>query len=188
MSALISATRDRCAPVSAKASAFVDLGGERARADDASGRRAPLAAGADQRDRELVREQLVIGETFARRVGGRQIRLASGRMGMAQGIGPAGPAAPFPERRVDPFGKLGGTLERCCRGALHLTRREACRQRMDWLDRLQAVELVGAQHQVGVRHLRHAVVELDPAADDPLGADRKQARQIVTFDVEVDEG
>ena len=39
-----------------------------------------------------------------------------------------------------------------------------------------------------MRHLRHAVVELDPAADDPLGADRKQARQIVAFDVEVDEG
>jgi hypothetical protein len=40
---------------------------------------------------------------------------------------------------------------------------------------------------VGVRDLRHAVVVLDTAADDPLGADRQEPRQVVALDVEVDQ-
>ena len=38
-----------------------------------------------------------------------------------------------------------------------------------------------------MRHLRRAVVELDLAADDALGADREEAGEIVAFDVEIDE-
>ena len=39
-----------------------------------------------------------------------------------------------------------------------------------------------------MRHLRHAAVELDAAAEDALGADRQQARKLVTFHVEIDQG
>jgi hypothetical protein len=38
-----------------------------------------------------------------------------------------------------------------------------------------------------MRDLGGAVVELDPAADDAFATDRVEARQIVAFDVEIDE-
>ena len=40
---------------------------------------------------------------------------------------------------------------------------------------------------IGMDDLRHAVVILDAAADDPLGADRQQATQLVALSVEIDQ-
>ncbi len=102
----------------------LDLRSEHARPDDRAAA-AALAASADQCHRELAREHLVIGKALARRLGRRQIGLGRGGMGMAQGLGPGGPAAPLPERRVDPFRQLGSSVERCCRGALHDARKQA---------------------------------------------------------------
>jgi len=39
-----------------------------------------------------------------------------------------------------------------------------------------------------MRHLRHAAVELDPPADDALGADRQQPGELVALHIEINEG
>ena len=150
----------------------LDLGGEPAVAcRDAAA--AALAAGADQCDCELAGKDFVIGEALARRGQRHQIGLARRGVGLPQGLGPGRPLPPAHQAAVDPFREIRNALERCRGGALDDARSETRCQRVDRLDRLQPVEFVGTQYQIGVRHLRDAVVELDAAADDALGADRE---------------
>ena len=179
--------RQTLRPGQRKAERRFDAGRQRARADDRPALGA-MAARPHQRHRELAGEHLVIGEALARRVGRQEIGLGRRRMDMADGLGPGRPCAALGEGRVDPFGQLGSAVECRRHRALHDPRGESCGQRVDRLDRLQPVELVGPQDEVGVGDLGRPVVELDPAADHPLGADRQQARKVVALDVEIGQG
>ena len=132
-----------------------------------------MAAGAHQRHRELAGKDLVIGEPLARRGRRQQIGLGFRGMRPVDRIAPRGPAAPLPQRRIDPFRQCRQAVERRPDRLLHNPRGEARCQRINRLDQLEAVELVRSQYEVWVRHLRHAAVELDAAADDALRADRE---------------
>ena len=107
---------------------------------------------------------------------------------MADRLPPPWPAAFLAQRRVDPFRQCREAIERRPDRLLHNARREARGQRVDRLDRSEAVEFVGPQHEVGVGHLRHAPVELDAAADDTLGADREQPRELIALHIKINEG
>ncbi len=105
----------------------------------------------------------------------------------ADRIAPGGPAAPFAEGRIDPFRQYREAVERRPDRLLHDARHQARGQRIHRLNRAEAVEFVRPQHKVGMRHLRHAAVELDTAADDALGADREKTRELVALHVEIDQ-
>ncbi len=169
-----------------KAEPLFGRAGERPGAADRSAL-LPAAASPDEGHGELAREDLVIGEALARRVGRREIRLGGGRVDGVERRIRGGPAARFAQGRVDPFGERRDPVERRRRCPLRDVPPEARDHCIDRLDRLQPREFVGPQDQIGVRHLRRPVVELDSAADDPLAADRQHARQIVALDVEIDE-
>ena len=109
-------------------------------------------------------------------------------MNLVHRLGPARPQPAFPEGRIDPLGQLGYPIDDTRHGPLHDPRGEPRSQRVDRLDRPQPVELVGAQYQVRVGNLGCAVVEFDPAADHSLGADRQEAREVISLDVEVGQG
>ncbi len=125
-----------------------DPAGQRARPDE---RPALLAAAAraHQCHRELAGEHLVIGEPLARRLGRREIGFGGRRMDGADRLG-AKPASRrrSRERRVDPLGQLGSAIDGGRHRPLHDPRRESSGQRIDRLDRLQPVELVGPQHEI----------------------------------------
>ncbi len=147
-----------------------------------------VAARADERDCELAREDLVIGETLARRVGRQQAAFGLRRMDSANGAVPWRPAAPLAQRRADPVRQHREAVERRGHRLLRDAQGEARGQRVDRLDRLQAIELVRPHDEIRVGDLGSAVVELDAAADDPLGADRQQPRELVAPHIEIDQG
>ena len=101
----------------------------------------PTAPGADQRHRELAGEDLVIGEPLARRGRRRRDRPRSA------GHAPGGPPRPRRANRAARAsagsihsGNAGSAVERRPDRLLHDARRQAGGQRIDRLDRLEAVE------------------------------------------------
>src|SRR5262249_51043258 len=156
---------------------------QRARPDERP-TRLPAATRADQCDGELAGEYLVIGEALARWPGRREVGFGGRRMDEGGRLGPTGPDPALGVRRGNPIRQGGDAIDGARYGPLHNPRRQTRGQRVDWFDRLQPVELVGSQYEVGVGDLGHAVVELDSSADHALGADREQAREVVALDVE----
>ena len=174
----------RCQP---EAECRLDPAGQRAVAEDRPPL-LPVSARADQRHRELAGKDLVIGEPLARRRRRQQIGFVRRGLRLADCFGPMRPAATLAQCRIDPFRQCRRPLESRLDCLLHDARRETGGHWVDRLDRLEAVEFVRPQHEIGVSDLRHAAVELDEAADDTFGADRQQPRQLVAPDVEVDQG
>ena len=66
------------------------------------------------RQRQLVGEELVIGEALARRSARGEIRRRRRRMGGAQRLAPVGPAAAAFQARLDPFGQSGARASAAC--------------------------------------------------------------------------
>ena len=84
-------------------------------------------------------------------------------------------------------GSGGGAGERVLHGAGHRLEAQALGQRVDRLERRQALGLAGAEHVVGMHHLGDAVEELDPAGDDAPAAGGQRPAQPVGAGLEVDE-
>ena len=141
-----------------------------------------------QRDRELGGEDFVIGEPLARRGRRREIGLALRRVRGGDRLVPTRPPAALQHSAGSSHsGSSGARSSAAGDGARHDPRRQAGGQRVDRLDRPDAVGLLGRDDVVGMGDLRHAVVVVDPAADHPLRADRQQPLQIVALHVEIDE-
>ena len=164
-----------------------DPAGQRPRPDERTALLA-AAARADQCNGELAGEHLVIGKPLARRLGRREIGLSGWGVNLVNRVGPVRPEPVLAKRRADPLGQVGGSVECGRHCPLHDPRREPGGQRVDRLDRLQPVELVGPQHEVRVGDLGCTAIELDATADHALGADRQEAREVVALDVEIGQG
>src|SRR5439155_10181414 len=100
---------------------------------------------------------------------------------------PTRPMAPCAQRRVEPFRYLRQALQSSPDGLCHHPRREPGGQRIDRLNRFDLLGLVRRDDIIGMRDLWPAVVVIDRAADDALGADRQQPLQMVAFDAEINE-
>jgi hypothetical protein len=131
-----------------------------------------LHAGAHEREGELVRQQLVIGEPAAcGRVGadgggrGRVVQRLQRRI-------EGGPAMALQEGLVLPFGKLRQFLQRLGDGLGQHLGRKPLGQRIDRLDERHAVEFCRRDNVVRMRHLGFGVEPVDLAGDEarlPLG-------------------
>src|SRR5215468_9342106 len=104
----------------------------------------------------------------------------------ANRLAPLRPAAPFAQRQIDPFRQRREPVNRRPNLSLHDARRETSGKRIYGFDWPQAIKLLRPQYEIGMRHLRYAAVELDPTADDALGADRQQPSELIALCVEVD--
>ena len=109
----------------------------------------PPPARAHQRHRELAGQDLVIGEALARRAGGREIGF--GALRRMDDCGPPRASRPDAALAQAPGRSIRAAPARARRRAvdrpLHDPRRQAGGQRVDRLDRLQPVELVGPQRR-----------------------------------------
>ena len=163
-----------------------DLGAEPAVACD--GAPAPATRRAShQRQRQLVRQQLVIGEARAGGGAGLQVDGALGRVRRCERLIPGGPTPRPGQAGLDPFRQRRGPLQRRAHRAGHRLQRDAGGQRIDGLDRLHAVPLVERRDVVGVHHLDFAAVVLDAPAHHPQGPFRQLLVQPVALHVEEDQ-
>ena len=122
----------------------------------------PAHPRAGQRQCQLMRHQLVIGQTRARRCISGQIIRARGRMGHGHGAVPIRPAGLGFLRRVNPFGQLRHPRQGPLHSARHQLLRHARRQRIHRLECGNGAGLGQGQHMIGMHHLRHAIKQLDP--------------------------
>ena len=150
--------------------------------------RPPPGGAADERQRELVRQQLVVGEARARRGVGLQVGRVFGRVRCRQRLVPGRPAADLDQPGLAPFRQRGRLRQSGAHGAGHQLQRDARRQRVDGLDRLHAVPLVERRDVIGVHHLDLAAVVLDAAAHHAHGSLGQPLAEPVALGVEEDEG
>ena len=98
------------------------------------------------------------------------------------------PALLFEVGGIEPFSEVQrlfvGGLD--CLG--ERLRAQTLGHRINRLDRLQLVDLIRRQDMIWMGDLRFAAVAFDPAADDALFADGKDAVQVVLTGVEEDQG
>ena len=144
--------------------------------------------GAHQKNRQLARQELVIGEAGAGQGSRLQVRFAVGLVGRDQGRVPGGPPAPGDQRRVGPFRHLRRRLRQRPLNRLrgHF-QGQARRQAIDRLDRCQTVPVLDGADMIGVGHLLDPPIVLDRAADDSGFAGRERAQEIIRLGVEEDQ-
>ena len=94
----------------------------------------PLQPGAGDRERQLVGEELVVGEALAGRRGRREVRRAFGGVGGGERGVPVRPAAPALQARLDPLGQRPDALERGADGAGHRLQGQPLGERVDRLE------------------------------------------------------
>ena len=131
--------------------------------------------GAHEQKRELVGEQLVIGEAG---------RASSGRIDVlgrlravhsGQRLGEAGQIQPLERLLSDPFRQARQPLQRAIGGARDGALKEALGQAIDRLDRGKSCEFLCVQHPVRMDDLAVAVPQLQ-LAGNPAGRADRQAR------------
>ncbi len=146
-----------------------------------------LLLAAHQRERDLARQQFVIGDAAA----GDRVALDSLEVGrMVKRL------HGLEEGRKTAAGEEGGVLplrqSRACLGggrgdAGHHARADAFGQAVDRLDRGQGRRLGGVEQPVGMHHLAHALPQLELAGDDAVGADRQGLQQMADIGMEEDQ-
>ena len=137
---------------------------------------------ADQHQRQLVGQQLVISQALALGCQGLQIFFVHRRMDFADRVGKRRPAARLQIGRVEPFRHRRDFLHRAAdRLAQHL----ACQPFGQGIDRLvQRHILARRRDDIGMRHLQAIVEALDAARNDALAAHRKRFVQPIGMSVE----
>ena len=152
------------------------------------GATAPASGGAaHQRQRQLVRQQLVVGEARAGRGVGLKVGGVLGRMRGLERLVPGRPPTRCHQARLDPFGQRRRPRQRGAHRAGHRLQRDPRRQRIDGLDRLHAIPLVERRDVVGVHHLDFAAVAFDAPAHHPHGPFGQLLAEPVALRVEEDE-
>ena len=120
---------------------------------------------AEELKRKLIGENLVIGEALAdlaRRIG----------MGLGEGGAPPAPVAMGKQRRLDPFGKLGRTVERGQDQLAQAATGETLGQRVNRFAKRQVGDLGGID-DFGMNDLPLVAVTVEPTGDDLGLAERK---------------
>ena len=148
----------------------------------------PFLAGAHQRERKLVREQLVEGQARdapARSAPGPRPISAHAPRGAQRARQPTFRARGTPCRPIRAVPARARSL-RAPRGARGRGGQPRG-QRVDRLDGLELRQLVLAADVIGMRHLEDAVVALDLAADDALCTDRQRFFQVILLCAEKDQ-
>ncbi len=141
---------------------------------------------ADDGERQLVGEKLVIGE--ARPGGRRKQQIVSALRGMQtrDRLGKAWPVLLGEKAGVDPLGQIGklrqGSGEDFAEGGV----REPRGQRINRLDQRQVTQPLRRRHMIGMRHLQVAVIGFELAGDEPLAADGQEPLEIGRIGLEVD--
>ena len=142
---------------------------------------------ADERQRQLIGEKLVIGEALARRRFGREIRFACGIVRGFQRIVETAPAFGAQERLVLPFVQHRHFLECGMDRAHQRLRRQAFRQAIDRLVRGKRCGLFRRHDIFGMGDLAAAVEFLEPSADEAFAPARQKTCQIIRPCAEEDE-
>ncbi len=147
---------------------------------------APLVL-AEQRQRQLRCEQLVVGEARdVGRVGGELV----GRfrmMGADEGAGERRPAVFLDQQRIEPLRQRRQLGDRVGDGLGEGLAREAGGHRVDRLDQRQGFQILVADDVVRVDHLRPAVEPFDRAAHGARLADGQLLLEVVALHVEEDQ-
>ena len=120
-----------------------------------------LLSGQGQRD--LMREELIIGQTFARLGCGGDVFEGGGRMGRRCRFGKIRPPRLRLLGGIDPFMKLWHTGQGTACGLEHQLLRDAAGERIDRLKRRNAVSFLFRDRKIRVDHLGHAIKKLHPA-------------------------
>jgi hypothetical protein len=149
--------------------------------------RRPPPRRAGERQRQLMREKLVIGEPPPRGGIGQQVQRPLRRMGSPHRRVPGRPAFAPAQFGVDPFGQVRRPVDRPRRRLRHLPLGEAARQGINGFESGDRAFILGAQDMVGVDHLRHPVEDLDRARHHAALPGGKLLRQPVGARVEEDE-
>ena len=153
------------------------------------GAAAPASGGAaDQRQRQLVCQQLVIGQARAGRGVGLQVGGRLGRMRGRESLVPGRPPARSHKAGLAPFGQRRRPRKGGAHRAGHRLERDAGRKRIDGLDRLHAVPLVERGDVIGMHHLDLAAVVLDAPAHHAHGSFGQPLAEPVALCVEEDQG
>ena len=140
-----------------------------------------------QPERELVRQQLVIGQAPARLGARLQIRQPVRVVGGAQRIGPGRPPDARHPGRIVPFRQIRCQRQRRGDHPGQRPRRKPGGHRINRLDALKACDLAWPADMIGVGHLQPVAEALDPPADDAAFARRQDGFQVVGLGVEVDQ-
>ena len=117
---------------------------------------------AHQRERELARQELVIGEPRPCRSLRQQVGRLAGPMQGAQRLGEGREALACDPARVLPFRQFRQARKRGIGGSAHLIEAHPLGQRVDRLDQRQLREIGLRDHAIGMHHLQHVVVERRP--------------------------
>ncbi len=142
---------------------------------------------AHQRERELVREQFVIGEPCAEFRLRRDVGEFSGNMQPLHRLRERSKALLRAKRRIVPFGHLRHELECGSRRAAHVAGRQALGERIDRIEIGKIRQPLFVEHPVRVHHLQPAVVERDLARHPALFADREHLFEPLRRNVEIDD-
>ena len=161
-----------------------DLGAQQAFARAAAAGQAALV-GANQRERELTGEQLVVGEARPCRAVGQHVAGLGRMMQRFQRVGEGRKVCALAPGVVLPFRQLRQLRQRAVGRLAHLVERQPFGQRIDRLDHRQLVELGLADHAVRMHHLQHAVVERGGARDVAQLARREELFEIIAPGVEI---
>jgi hypothetical protein len=129
--------------------------------------------------RQLVGQQLVIGEPLAGRRLGPEVRRAVGAVDAGQRNSNRWPGAPRQQSRIVPLGEPGQAVEGSLDAADEEARRQIGSQRIDRLGQRQAGELLWRNDVVGMHHLRQAAIPLDAARYEALRALGEDSSEIV---------
>ncbi len=146
--------------------------------------REALALIAHQGHRQLIGQELVVGQALARRRRGQQIRIGGRRVEHGHGLAPRRPLPPLHQRRVGPFRQRRRPLDGSGDGFLQRPHRQSAGQRVDRLHRRQPLGFGDVDDVIGVGDLDLIVEMLDPAAHHPDRSHRKQAFEVIALDVE----
>ncbi len=148
----------------------------------------PAALGAhvaaDQRQGDLVGEQLIVGQTLAGRGFRQQCRLAVRRVRRQQRRFPRLPFVARHVLAVGPFFQFRHRFQRAFDGAAEHLLRQPGSQRIDRFHGLEFLQLVQRADMVRMRHLDFVTEALDAARHHPLFALRQGLRQVVLVRVE----
>jgi hypothetical protein len=143
---------------------------------------------AQQGERELAGEQLVISQPRPRRAGRIERLGLLGAMDRAQRRGKIRIAIAREPCRVLPFRQLWNAFEREIDRLAHLVRVQPFGQRIDRVDQRQFGKALRIDHAVGMQHLQMAVVERRGARHVAQLALREELFQIVFPCVEIGDG
>ncbi len=148
---------------------------------------APLHHRSRQRQCQLMRKQLIIGQPQPRRRSRRKIGLTFRRMGGVSRCSEIRPVLARLQRSVDPFGKIRQACQCAPRRLSHLLLRDPGRQRVDRFVLRNLGLFSDRQDMVGVNHLCHAVENLDLAGHQTALAGRQLLFQPILAGMKEDE-